>query len=133
MSTTTTMTYNEQTKIPASIEYIQQQFALRNTYRKEKEDAYTIAKRDLLKTYQRYKAGTATKDDVVTANQAVHIAECNLNNITKEPRFVGKYYQVFKGKEINLDTPYDDSTLGDDVVIGDGCVVLEGARIENGA
>jgi hypothetical protein len=119
MSTTTTTTDNEQTKVPASVEYIQQQFALRNTLRKEKENAYTIAKRELLKTYQRYKAGTATKDDVVTANQAVHIAECNLNNITKEPRFVGKYYQVFKGKEINFDTPYDDSGIGDDVVIAE--------------
>ena len=102
-------------KVPASIEYIQGQLKLRNEQRIEKEGEYTITKRNLVEVMKEYKAGLRTIDDVIKANQEVHIAECNLNGNTKEPRYIEKIEGI-TGKELYVDSPYDTSKIAESVI-----------------
>jgi len=103
-------------QVPASTEFIQDKLDARNQKRLEAEIRYTTAKRALFEITKQYKAAAKTLADVINANQEVHNAECMLNSITKDPRYITKL-EGLMGKEL-YDNPYDASKIAEPVLAG---------------
>jgi hypothetical protein len=107
-------------KVPASVKYIKQQFAKKTEERAQAQAAYTEAKRELYQLIQGFNvSGKNTTDAsvIMNANQKVHDAECMLNSLTKDPRDTGLLIGL-KGRDLNIDNPYDVSKIADPVVSG---------------
>jgi len=108
-------------KVLATPEYIKQQFDNRNQKRKEAEQDYITAKRELHDIIQTYKNSSRTDTDaaiVMIANQKVHDAECVLNNITKENMNI-ILVEGLRENELNIDDPYNTSKIADPVIAGE--------------
>jgi len=103
-------------QVPASVDFIQDKLDSRNEKRLEAESRYTTAKRALFDITKQYKAKAKTLSDVLNANQEVHNAECILNSITKDPRYIKKL-EGLMGKEL-YDNPYDASKIAEPVLAG---------------
>ena len=103
-------------QVPASIEFILDKLDSRNQKRLEAETRYTTAKRDLFSITKEYRAKTKSLADVLNANQEVHNAECILNSITKDPRYLITI-EGLMGKEL-FDDQYDTSKIPEPVTSG---------------
>ena len=107
-------------KVPASVDYMKQQFIKKTEERIQAQQNYTEAKRELYQLVQGYNAsGKNTTDSAVimNANQKVHDAECILNSLTKDPRNTERLIDL-KGRDLNIDNPYDISKIADPVTTG---------------
>jgi hypothetical protein len=107
-------------KVPASVEYMNENFAARQNELQEAQATYTQAKRELYELIQGYNASGKNTTDaslIMIANQKVHDAECIITELTKEPRSL-VILQDIKGRDLHLDNFYDTSKLADDVVSG---------------
>lgn len=103
-------------QVLASVEFIQDKLDTRSQKRLEAETRYTTAKRSLFEVTKQYKAQSKTLADVLNANQEVHNAECILNGITKDPRYIKKL-EGLMGKEL-YDNPYDATKIAEPVLAG---------------
>lgn len=103
-------------QVLASTEFIQDKLDTRSQKRLEAETRYTTAKRVLFDITKQYKAKSKTLADVLNANQEVHNAECILNSITKDPRYITKL-EGLMGKEL-YDNPYDATKIAEPVLAG---------------
>jgi hypothetical protein len=107
-------------KVPASVEYIKQQFAKKSEERSQAQQAYTEAKRELYQLIQGFNASGKNTTDasvIMNANQKVHDAECILNSLTKDPRQTERLVDL-KGRDLQIDNPYDVSKIADPVITG---------------
>ena len=107
-------------KVPASVEYIKQEFAKKTQERAQAQQAYTEAKRELYQLIQGFNtSGKNTTDAsvIMNANQRVHDAECILNSLTKDPRQTERLVDL-KGRDLQIDNPYDVSKIADPVISG---------------
>jgi len=107
-------------KVPASAEYIKQQFVKKSEERSQAQQAYTEAKRELYQLVQGFNvSGKNTTDAsvIMNANQKVHDAECVLNSLTKDPRRA-ELIEGLKIRDLNLDNSYEVSKIADPVITG---------------
>jgi hypothetical protein len=107
-------------KVPASVEYIKEQFAKKTEERAQAQQAYTQAKNELYQLVQGFNASGKNTTDasvIMNANQKVHDAECILNSLTKDPRRTERLVDL-KGRDLQIDNPYDVSKIADPVITG---------------
>jgi curved DNA-binding protein CbpA len=107
-------------KVPASAEHIKQQFAKKMDERSQVQQAYTQAKNELYQLVQGFNASGKNTTDasvIMNANQRVRDAECILNSLTKEPRRTERLVDL-KGRDLQIDNPYDVSKIADPVITG---------------
>jgi hypothetical protein len=89
-------------KVAASPEVIQQRLEEKKAKIAEAEANYTVAQRNLQQVIAQYRAQLASAGDVVSANQAVHVADCALALVAKYPRYIqrgGSY--MFRDLHLN--------------------------------
>ena len=108
-------------KVIGTPEYTKNQFDERNQKKREAEQSYITAKRELHEIIHTYKNSAKTDTDaaiVMIANQKVHDAECILNSIGKENRYI---YTIegLRENELHTEDPYNTSKIADDVVAGE--------------
>jgi len=107
-------------KVPASVDYIKEQFAKKTEERIQAQQAYTEAKQELYELIQGFNASGKNTTDasvIMNANQKVHDAECVLNNLTKDPRRTERIVDL-KGRDLHIENPYDVSKIPDPVITG---------------
>jgi hypothetical protein len=107
-------------KVPASTEYIKEQFSKKTEESIKAQQAYTEAKRELYQLIQGFNASGKNTTDasvIMNANQKVHDAECVLNSITKSHRSITKLEDI-KTRELHMNKFYDVSKLADPVISG---------------
>jgi len=107
-------------QVSASAEYIKSKFDARNQKRKEAEEAYVIAKRELFEIIQSYRSSAKTNTDasiVMIANQKVHDAECILNSIAKEPREID-LLEGLRNNQLYSEDSYNTAKIAEPVIAG---------------
>ena len=107
-------------KVPASVEYITEKFAVRQRELEGAQMAYTQAKRVLYELIQGYNSsGKNTTDSslIMIANQKVRDAECLLSALTKEPRSAVQLRDLI-GRDLQIEDNYDTTKIADPVISG---------------
>jgi len=107
-------------QVPASVEYIKEQFAKKDAELAEAQQAYTEAKRNLYELIQGYNSSGKNSTDaslIMIANQKVHDAECVITKISKMPIDIIEIDDLI-GKDLNINNPYDKTLIPDPVISG---------------
>lgn len=107
-------------KVPASVEYINKQFASNKTELEAAQKSYTEAKRILYELIQGYNASSKNSTDsslVMIANQKVRDAECLISALTKEPRSA-VILERLVGRDLQINNNHDVARIADPVVSG---------------
>jgi len=107
-------------KVPASVEFINEQFTRRQSELEAAQKSYTEAKRILYELIQGYNASSKNTTDsslIMIANQKVRDAECLISALTKEPRSVITLERLI-GRDLQINNNYDVTRIADPVVSG---------------
>jgi hypothetical protein len=104
-------------KVPANTELIQQRLEEKKIKIAEAEEKFTTARRQLFDVIAQYRADstTTTIQDVISANQAVHVADCALSLLAKYPRYI-KTDNEYIYRDIHLDDFYNVRKIPDPVL-----------------
>ena len=100
--------------ISASPETLQKYFKERAEKLKEPEAEFAKLKRELNEVMKQFRAGTATKDAVIQANQEVEDAERKINSQTKFPRKIVDLSGLFE-RDLYPEKYYDVRKVAEDV------------------